>query len=237
VDFVVVGLGLGAAGILCGVVMLGWLAGRGERAAARAATAADRAYEAAMAAARRETGRALLGAGCAVLIATIAALAGSLDDRTGAYFVTTTVTVAALGLLLWGYLYHSRHPVPPRRRTRAAAAVAPAATERRSRLPTLTDNGAPVLARNGAHDPAVEPALANGALAHVVPLDRAPLAETDSDADGEPEAAAGATESDHGDEADEAPEMGQPRAVALTTAAVGGDSPAPEASDKDEGSS
>ena len=52
-----------------------------------------------------------------MLLATVAALGGSLDDRTGAFLVTTTATVAAIGILLMGYLQRTRNPVPPRRRT------------------------------------------------------------------------------------------------------------------------
>jgi hypothetical protein len=57
-----------------------------------------------------------------MLLVTVAALAGSLDDRTGAFLVTTTATVAAVGILLAGYLQRARNPVPPRRRTRTAPA-------------------------------------------------------------------------------------------------------------------
>jgi hypothetical protein len=117
VDFVVVGLGLGTLAILVGLLTLVWAAGRWERAAARATTPEDAAHDQAMAAGRRDAGQALIGAGVAVLIATIGALAGSLDDQTGAFFVTTTATVAALGLLVWAYLYRTRNPLPQRART------------------------------------------------------------------------------------------------------------------------
>jgi hypothetical protein len=115
VDFVVVGLGLGTLAILAGVLTLVWVAGRWERAAARATTPEDAAHDRTVAAGRRGAGQALIGAGVAVLIATIGALAGSLDDQTGAFFVTTTATVAALGLLVWAFLYRTRNPLPPRR--------------------------------------------------------------------------------------------------------------------------
>lgn len=117
-DFVVVGLGLGTLAILAGVLLFAWVAGRWERAAARATTPEDAAHDKAAAVGRRGAGQAFIGAGVAVLIATIAALAGSLDDQTGAFFVTTTATVAALGLLVWAYLYRTRNPLPPRRRAR-----------------------------------------------------------------------------------------------------------------------
>lgn len=113
VDFVVVGLGLGALALLGGVCLFGW-AGRWERDANRATTRQDAVHFSAMATWRRDAGQALLGAGSAILLATIGALAGSLTDQTGAFLVTTTATVAALGLLLWAYLYRSRHPIPPR---------------------------------------------------------------------------------------------------------------------------
>jgi hypothetical protein len=54
-------------------------------------------------------------------MATVAGLVGSLDDRTGAFLVTTTATVAAIGILLVGYLQRTRNPMPARRRTRSAA--------------------------------------------------------------------------------------------------------------------
>ncbi len=118
-DFVVVGFGLGALGVLLGVVMLGWLAPRSQRAAARVSTPDDAARYRALAADHRGTGQAFLYAGGAMLLATVAGLVGSLDDRTGAFLVTTTATVAAVGILLGGYLQRARNPMPPRRRTRS----------------------------------------------------------------------------------------------------------------------
>jgi hypothetical protein len=120
VDFVVVGFGLGALGVLLGVIMLGWLAPRSQRAAARVSSPVDAARYRAIAAKQRGTGRALLYSGGAMLLVTVAALAGSLDDRTGALLVTTTATVAAVGILFAGYLQHARNPVPSRPRTRSA---------------------------------------------------------------------------------------------------------------------
>jgi hypothetical protein len=123
VDFVVVGFGLGALGVLLGVIMLGWLAPRSQRAAARVSSPVDAARYRAIAAKQRGTGRALLYSGGAMLLVTVAALAGSLDDRTGALLVATTATVASVGILLAGYLQHARNPVPPRSRTRSAPAA------------------------------------------------------------------------------------------------------------------
>ncbi|HEX2281349.1 MAG TPA: hypothetical protein VHG52_06255 [Thermomicrobiales bacterium] len=119
-DFVVVGFGLGALGLLLGVVMLGWLAPRSRRAAARASSRDDAVRWQAIAAEHHATGQALLYSGGTILLATLAALASSLDDRTGALLVTTTATVAAIGILLAGYLQRARNPVPPRRRARSA---------------------------------------------------------------------------------------------------------------------
>jgi hypothetical protein len=121
VDFVVVGFGLGALGVLLGVVMLGWLAPRSQRAATRVSAPDDAARLRVLAAERHGTGQAFLYAGGAMLLATVAGLAGSLDDRTGAFLVTTTATVAAIGILLVGYLQRTRNPMPARRRTRSAA--------------------------------------------------------------------------------------------------------------------
>jgi hypothetical protein len=123
VDFVVVGFGLGALGVLLGVVMLGWLAPRSQRAAARASSPDDAARCRAIAAEHRGTGQAILYAGGAMLLVTVAGLVGSLDDRTGAFLVTTTATVAAVGILLSGYLQRARNPTPPRRRARSAPAA------------------------------------------------------------------------------------------------------------------
>jgi hypothetical protein len=124
VEFVVVGFGLGALTILLGIVM-GAVAARWERAAATAPSLADAARDSAVAAERRGIGLSLLYAGGAILLVTIGALAGSLDDGTGAYLVATTVTVAAAGILFRAYLQRARHPLPPRRRTaRATPALA-----------------------------------------------------------------------------------------------------------------
>lgn len=120
-DFVVVGLGLGALAILAGVILLGWVTGRWQRVAATAATPDEVRYARAMAGNRQSAGQALLCAGGAILLATIGALAGSLDDQTGAYLVTTTATVAAVGFLIWEHLSRLRSPLPSRPRSQAAA--------------------------------------------------------------------------------------------------------------------
>jgi hypothetical protein len=130
-DFVVVGLTLGALAVLAGVVLLGWETSRWQRSAARADSSAAAARFLAIAADRRSTGEALLYAGAAIILATVGALAGSLDDRTGAFFVVTTVTVAAAGILLRAYLHRTRHPIPvtPRRVPRPVPPPRPATSE------------------------------------------------------------------------------------------------------------
>jgi hypothetical protein len=125
VDFVVVGFGLGGLAIVLGL-MLGWAAASRDRAALQAALPEGAARDRALARDRRGAGQALLSAGGAVLIATIGALAGGLDDQTGAFFVTTTATVATLGILVWAYLHRSRHPAPPRARRQPQAVLATA---------------------------------------------------------------------------------------------------------------
>ena len=101
-DFVVVGFGLGALGVLLGVVMLG-VAGATVAASRGARLRAGRRGPPPSRRGRASRDRAgLLYAGGAMLLATVAALAGSLDDRTGAFLVTTTATVAAVGILLAG---------------------------------------------------------------------------------------------------------------------------------------
>jgi hypothetical protein len=123
VDFVVVGFGLGGLAIVLGL-MLGWAAASRDRAALRAPFPEVATRDRAIARDRRGAGQALLSAGGAVLVATIGALVGGLDDQTGAFFVTTTATVSALGVLVWAYLHRSRHPRPPRARRQLPSAPA-----------------------------------------------------------------------------------------------------------------
>lgn len=154
VDFVVVGFGIGALGVLLGVLLRGWLTGRGEQAALRAADPAVAAYERANAAECRGAGQAFLAAGAAVVLATVGGLAGGLDDRSGALLVTTTATVAALGIIVWGYLYRSRHPMPPRPRRPAPVATSSGPMAAPGLTPPAPN------ARLAADDPLLAPAAA-----------------------------------------------------------------------------
>lgn len=151
-DFVVVGFGVGTLGVLLGVVLLGWLAGRSERAATNAAAPAAAAYAQAAAAEYRGAGQAFIYAGGAVILATIGGLAGALDDRTGALLVATTATVAVLGIFFWGYLYWSRHPLPTRPRRQPRSTATSGATSA-----ALLDRG---MAPSHASDEAIAPAPA-----------------------------------------------------------------------------
>jgi hypothetical protein len=179
VDFVVVGFGLGAISVLLGVLLLGWLAGRAERAAAAAPTPAAAAYDRAVAAEIRGAGQAFLYAGGALILATIGGLAGALDDRTGALLIATTATVAVLGIFVWGYLHRSRYPMPSRpRRVRhaskasdvtalaavampSAAAIANAdADTGASERGRVDDEADSAVASNGQHEGAIETATA-----------------------------------------------------------------------------
>jgi hypothetical protein len=122
-------LTVGALAVLAGVVLLGWQTGRWQRSAAGAVSPDEAVRSLAIAADRRSTGEALLYAGAAIVLATVGALAGSLDDRTGAFFVVTTTTVAAFGILVRAYLHRVRHPIPaaPRRAARPLPTVSEAA--------------------------------------------------------------------------------------------------------------
>jgi hypothetical protein len=124
VDFVVVGFGVGALGLLLGVVCLAWGARRYDQ-ATRPAPPATPSRDLHGAIALRDAGQVFLSAGGAILLATIGALVTALDDATGALVVTTTITVAALGILLWAFLHRARIPfLMPRPRPRPAAARA-----------------------------------------------------------------------------------------------------------------
>jgi hypothetical protein len=195
VDFVVVGFGVGALGVLLGVLLRGWRAPRCERAAARAADPAVAAYERANAAECLAAGQAFLAAGGAVVLATVGGLAGGMDDRSGAVLVATTATVAALGIILWGYLHRSRHPMParPRRRvtnveTRTPSALAPEPETARPDPGSAHDK----------HQPA------GGDVAAAVDAEEPPLAEpTDLEDSPDADAAAEAVDASSGEHAPE----------------------------------
>jgi hypothetical protein len=234
VDFVVVGFGLGALAILIGVLMHGWLARRWQRSAARAATEDDRAADLATAAWRRDSGQALLTSGSALLIATVGALAGGLNDRIGAFFVTTTATVAALGLLLWGFLYRARHPAPPPRRARATGPSETQADAMSARVALPTLSAAVALAPpglNGSHN-GTDDAL-DTADVRVVPLDA--VADSVDDADAPQHAMETDADADPVEPPDAAePQENEPAVVLAPVARQAEPTPWPAVDDEDD---
>ena len=143
-DFLVVGLGLGALAILGGIVMVTFLAWRAERAAQRATRSDEQQYHAAVVASRNAAGQALIAAGAVILLATVGAVAGSLDDRTGSLLVATTATVAAIGLVVRDFLYRARYPMPRRPRARPLETPLTDSPARTAPLPAVPVAVAPV---------------------------------------------------------------------------------------------
>ncbi|MFT4037098.1 MAG: hypothetical protein QM692_02860 [Thermomicrobiales bacterium] len=146
-DFVVIGLGLGALALLGGLALLCLVAPRWQRRARAAALPADAAYPAAKADERHAAGQALLVAGAALLLATLGGISANLHDRAGAFLIASVATVAALGLLAWDVVYRRQHPTPPRRRLApraapVAAASAPAGAQRVRRAPSAQPQAA-----------------------------------------------------------------------------------------------
>lgn len=110
-DFVVVGLGVGALALLLGLTIreLGsrWWSIRPDE----PLSAPDQARRLAIGRVSRAGGVVLGLAGGLILIATVAAIALGLPDRTGAIVVMAVVTVAVLGTVAWGAVYaHRYHP-------------------------------------------------------------------------------------------------------------------------------
>lgn len=151
-DFVVVGLGLGALGVLVGLALRD-LAPRPWR--VRAAThrpPAEVARRVAQARALRVGGRVLALAGGALWLATLAALAAGLDDRAGALVVLIVATLLLVAISAWVAAYaHRYHPRPARRpaRTTTPAAgpppLAAAITAETPAWPTADDPASPIL--------------------------------------------------------------------------------------------
>lgn len=141
-DFLVVGLGLGALAILGGIIMVTLVVWRSQRAARQATRPEEQRYHLASAAARNASGQGLIVAGVVILLATVGAVAGSLDDRTGSLLVATTATVAAIGLIVRDVLYRSRYPLPRRPRARpleTPVAASPARTAPLTMAPVGAD--------------------------------------------------------------------------------------------------
>ena len=129
-DFVVVGLGLGAIGILLGLLLRdapGW------RAALAPGPAADGAPPVADTFARG-LGTFLLVCGAALTVLTFLGLGTGLSDERGTLLVAGTVTIALLGLVAW-LVQHLRHR--PSARPAAAAASDAVATAAPAGSPPL----------------------------------------------------------------------------------------------------
>jgi hypothetical protein len=125
-----------------------------------------------------------------MLLATVAGLAGSLDDRTGAFLVTTTATVAAIGILLVGYLQRTRNPMPARHRTRSAVVASSSIVTTAPPADTpsfLADEDAwvedPAQVENGLQEPPSDALRASDADGEAILIEEtAPLAAGGSDA-------------------------------------------------------
>lgn len=138
-DFVVIGLGLGALALLAGLALLCLVAPRWSRRAAAATHPADAVYARAVGAERQATGQSLLAVGGVLLLTTVGGVSAGLDDKTGALVLSSVATVAALGLVGWDALYRRQHPRPPQRRT----APLPVSREAAAPLPIPAQEAAP----------------------------------------------------------------------------------------------
>jgi hypothetical protein len=116
VDFVVVGLGVGALAVLLGLIIRDsggrWWSIRGDRALPPAE--ADRRL--AIGRACRAGGLVLGVAGGVILAVTATALVLGFSDRVGAILVMAAVAATVLGGVAWALLYTHRHHPRPRSR-------------------------------------------------------------------------------------------------------------------------
>jgi hypothetical protein len=138
VDFVVVGLGVGALAILLGLTIreVGsrWWSIQPDA----PLSSPEQARRLAIGRAGRSGGTVLSLAGTFILIATIAAIALNLPDRTGAIVVMAVVTIAVLGTVVWGAVYARRsHPRSAHRTRRPRPAAEPLPVQRPSLAGTI----------------------------------------------------------------------------------------------------
>ncbi|MCA9877326.1 MAG: hypothetical protein KC442_06080 [Thermomicrobiales bacterium] len=165
-DFVVIGLGLGALALLAGLALLCLTAPRWARRAAAATHPADATYARAVGAERQATGQSLLAVGGVLLLTTVGGVSAGVDDKAGAFLLSSVATVAALGLIGWDALYRRQHPRPPQRRpapppaSREAAAPLPLpaqhAAASTTTVTTVRRRVLPARQRPGAAPPPVE---------------------------------------------------------------------------------
>jgi hypothetical protein len=116
VDFVVVGLGVGALAILLGLTIRELGARWWSLQPDVPLSSPEQARRLAIGRVSRAGGSVLSLAGGLILLATVAAIALGLPDRTGAIVVMAVVAVAVLGSVVWGAVYARRyHPRSARR--------------------------------------------------------------------------------------------------------------------------
>lgn len=136
-DFVVVGLGVGALALLLGLSIreLGsrWWSIRPDE----PLSTPDQARRLAIGRVSRAGGGVLSLAGGLILIATVAAIALGLPDRTGAIVVMAVVTIAVLGTVAWGAVYARRYHPRGSRPRRSLAAREPLPDQRPSLAGTI----------------------------------------------------------------------------------------------------
>lgn len=127
-DFVVVGLGVGALAVLLGLTIRELGSRWWSLAPGVPLSSPDQVRRLAIGRVSRAGGSVLSLAGVLILIATIVAIGLGLPDRTGAIVVMAVVTVAVLGTVAWGAIYAFRHHPPaarPARRPRPPAEAIP----------------------------------------------------------------------------------------------------------------
>jgi hypothetical protein len=155
VDFVVVGFGFAALGVLVGV-LLGDAGPRRRRVAPTVPLpAAECERRIAWGRACRAGGRVVTLAGLTVAAVTVLALVVGLGDRAGAVLVMATLALAMVAILGWATVYADRHHPRSLRRGGRPAVPAPVETGPLP-LPRAIAAG---IARTAAHDRAPVPAL------------------------------------------------------------------------------
>jgi len=123
VDFVVVGLGLGAVGVLVGLALRDLAPLRSRVRADRVMVATDVARRVAFGRGARAVGRVIVLCGAALWLATLLALTLGVSDRAGAVAVMVTLAIALLAAVAWMFMYAQRyHPRTSRDRSQLPSA-------------------------------------------------------------------------------------------------------------------
>jgi hypothetical protein len=138
VDFVVVGLGVGALAILLGLTSREAGPRRWPLRRDQPLAPAEQARRLAIGRAGRAGGLVLCLAGGAIVVATIIALGLNLSDQAGAILVMVTISVTVFAGVAWGALYVARYHPRPLPRT-PGRRVAPSWTDEASSLPGTID--------------------------------------------------------------------------------------------------